>query len=85
MKIIFTAIVVFSITIVSCKKSHDNINANGTIVKETIDGCVWLIKLDNNQILEPKNLTSFNTVTIKDGQKVSLTYQKSKNSFSICV
>lgn len=75
----------FVLTIISCKKEQNFSTAKGTIVKESVDGCIWLIKLDNNQLLEPTNLSSFSSVTIQDGQKVNLTYRQSKNTFSICM
>lgn len=86
MKNLISAFLFITLAIISCKKTQDNtaIAANGTIVKQTIDGCVWLIKLDNNKILEPMNLSSFNTVNVKDGQRVYLTY-KIYNGFSTCM
>lgn len=77
------SILVFSF--LSCKKSQADTNASGTIVKQSIDGCTWLIKLDNGSILEPSNLLSFTTVTVKDGQRVTLTYQKCQDCISICM
>ena len=79
------ALLLIMLTVVACKKEQVSFSANGTIVKENVDGCGWLIKLDNNQILEPTYLSSFNTVTIQDGQKVILIYKEIQNTQSICM
>jgi hypothetical protein len=43
----------------------------------------WLIQSNNNYILQPTNLSSFN-VTLKDSQKVKFEYQINAGQFSIC-
>lgn len=83
MKFIFLILIV-AVSLVACSKNSKSFTANGTIVKESIDGCTWLIRLDNTKILEPTNLSSF-SVTIKDGQRVTLRYKLTTDKASICM
>lgn len=83
MKFIFLILFV-TVFLFACSKNSNSFTAKGTIVKESIDGCTWLIRLDNTKILEPTNLSSFN-VTIKDGQRVNLKYKLATDKFSICM
>jgi hypothetical protein len=86
MKKLFVTIVVFILTIAACTKSQSvrtlAVNADGKIMGSI--GCsAWLIQLDNNTIIQPANLSSFN-ITIRGGQRVNVTYQKSSNQLSTC-
>ncbi len=60
-----------------------NKNINGTIVRKNVDGCTWLIQLEDSTLLEPVNLSDFK-ITIADGQKVSLRYEFIE-AMSICM
>ena len=78
---------VFSLTISACTKSQSiktlTVNANGKIIAGI--GCsAWLIQLDNDTIIQPANLSSFN-ITVQNGQQVSVTYKKSINQLSTCM
>lgn len=83
-----TLITLFMLTLslLACTKSQSlkvtPVNAKGKIIAGI--GCTtWLIQLDNNTIIQPTNLLSFNII-IQSGQQVSLTYQKSNSQLSTC-
>lgn len=48
------------------------------------DGCGWVIELDDNQYVEPRNLTDFN-LTLTDSMQVSLRYHIADNQASDCM
>lgn len=48
-----------------------------------LDGCTWVIKLDNNEVIEPINLGDFNFV-LEDGKKIWIKY-KTVGMASICM
>ena len=85
---IFTVIV--AIIAVSCK-NHEIITEtpctegeNATIVDmRGLDGCTFVLRLDNGKRLEPINLKAFN-VEIKDGKYVCITYH-TVDMVSICM
>ncbi len=83
-KIILLVILIISLSISGCHKCHLYNLVDGTIVRKSVDGCTWLIQLDNNSLLEPTNLNNFK-VTVSDGQKVRLSYSENKNQMSICM
>ncbi|MEP6682306.1 MAG: hypothetical protein ABJA35_03560 [Parafilimonas sp.] len=71
----------------SCNKDSNSGNnniVNGIIIKESVDGCTYLIKLEDDKLLEPTNLSSFN-VTLKDGQLVKFSYKINTTNGSICM
>ena len=49
-----------------------------------IDGCSWVIKLENDMVLEPTNLSDF-TIELKEGKKVWLKYTEQNDLVSICM
>ena len=49
-----------------------------------LDGCSWVIKLDNNEVLEPINLSEF-TIELKEGKKVWIKYTEQNDLASICM
>jgi len=81
-------IIVLLIAFGSC--TNDTCNCGSEAVKATIedftglDGCGYLIVLEDGTRLEPINLNS-QTVAPADGKKVWITYTKATNSASICM
>lgn len=49
-----------------------------------LDGCGWIIELDNGDRLEPTNLNDFD-LELKDQQKIWVTYRSAANLGSICM
>ena len=57
----------------------------GTLLDYTgLDGCGFLIKLDNGDIFEPVNLDTL-PITIRDGQRIQFTYQPATDIDSYCM
>ncbi len=81
-------IVVFLIAFASC--TTDTCNCGNDAVKATIedftglDGCGWVLVLEDGTNLEPTNLNS-QQVAPADGKKVWVTYTKAQNAASICM
>lgn len=81
------ALLIF-IVLIGCSK-HENL-CGSTAQKATIkdftglDGCGYLIVLDNGERLEPLNLGS-QTLKPADGMKVWITYTNAQNAASICM
>jgi hypothetical protein len=57
---------------------------NGKIVKGTVDGCTWLIKLDEEKYLQPINLNAF-IKKPRNGQKVKFVYNVAKGKAGFCM
>lgn len=56
-----------------------------TIVDRTgLDGCSFMIELNDGTMLEPTNLSEFG-IKKEDGLKVWIDYSETKNGFSICM
>lgn len=55
---------------------------SGTVINYTLDGCSWMIKLDENNMFEPKNLQEEYR---KENLKIWFKYTKPKNPVSICM
>lgn len=53
----------------------------GTVINSTLDGCTWLIELEDSKKLEPVNLKE---ELKKDGLKVWIQYKHYEN-FSFCM
>jgi hypothetical protein len=49
-----------------------------------LDGCGWVIKLENGEVLEPANLGSF-AIELIEGKKVWITYTEMQDVASICM
>ncbi|MBO6605679.1 hypothetical protein [Psychroserpens sp.] len=49
-----------------------------------LDGCNFVIELENNEILIPTNLEEFN-IEVLDGASVSLTYALQEDVMGICM
>ena len=57
----------------------------GTLINMSgLDGCGWMIQLDNQTKLNPTNLDDF-TITLKTNKKVNFTYTENKDLMSTCM
>lgn len=50
-----------------------------------LDGCSWVLVLDNGQKLEPTNLKSFDNIKLEDGKKVFVEFEELPYAVSICM
>jgi hypothetical protein len=67
----------------SCSK--DSSKKNGELKNFTgLDGCGWIIALEDGTNLEPTNLTEFD-VEFVDGNKILVEYKQSNVGASICM
>jgi len=83
MKFYFLIIVTF--LFISCSQSSCENAEAATIEDYTgLDGCGFVIKLQNGQTLEPMNLNDFN-ITPSDGKKVWVKYHEKSGMASICM
>ena len=76
-------IAAFLLTTISCKKEKTE-EFNGTIEDFTgrLDGCSYLVKLDNGKTLEPALNSS--GVTLIPGKRIAITY-RNKPAYSVCM
>ena len=84
-RIIFISLVFF--LAISCNKNEQpgkNAVAATLYDYTGLDGCSWVIKLENGEVLEPTNLSEFN-MDIKEGKKIWVTYSPSAQQVSICM
>lgn len=70
----------------SCNSNHEcEKGITGTIINtSSLDGCQWIIELENGEKLQAVNLTSFE-IELKDGMKISLIYKKIEDVATICM
>ena len=50
-----------------------------------LDGCSWVLVLDNGKKLEPTNLQKFDNIKLLDGKQVLVEYKNIHNAASICM
>lgn len=84
---LFFILIVFILIFAGCNKSTspETGAVAATLFDYTgLDGCSWVIKLENEEVLEPTNLADF-TIELKEGKKVWLKYTVQDNLASICM
>lgn len=81
-------------TILSCSKPVNSLetsspceNSRHATIKNLtgLDGCSWVLVLDNGQKLEPTNLKSFDNIKLEDGKDVMVEYEEQPYAVSICM
>lgn len=77
----------FAIALSGCSKNKCGNNNEFTGIlrdyRGQLDGCAWMIELDNGRRLEVRTVPA--GVTLTDGKKVSVKYQINNNTVSICM
>ena len=71
----------------SCKTKYETVCENSVpakLIYKQIDGCSWLVQLDDGTILEPLNLKEFD-IEKKDNKKIWITYEDTEGYVSICM
>ena len=85
-KVLF--IVLFSsLLFFSCKTKNEVVCENAVpakLLNKQVDGCTWLIQLEDGQILEPLNLKEFD-IERKNNKKIWITYEDTEGYVSICM
>ena len=85
MKKNFTLLFGIVLLCLSCKKSSCENAVKATFHDATgLDGCGMVIKLENGNAIEPRNLNEFDIVP-KDGDKIWVSYHLVQNAGSICM
>lgn len=84
--LIYCIISILSLTTFSCKpKPHCTDGVTAKLVdKSGLDGCTWLIELEDGSMLQPLNLDSFN-IEKQNDLSISLTYKKADAFAGICM
>ena len=80
------SLVVLTLTIYSCNKESECENSHSAkLVNMTgLDGCSWMIELENGTKLEPTNLNDFN-INLQENQKIWVVYHTAAQMASICM
>ena len=71
---------------ISCDKACPEHDAEAAILTDYtgLDGCSWVIKLENNEVLEPTNLAETG-IELKEGKKIWVKYTVEEGMASICM
>ena len=86
-KLFLFVFIIFTPIFFSCTKTQQ---PDADAIKATLnnytglDGCSWVIKLKNNEVLEPINLADFD-LDLKEGKKIWIKYKPAPNYASICM
>ena len=85
-KILLLSLVVLTLAIHSCNKDSECENSHSAkLVNMTgLDGCSWMIELNNGTKLEPTNLNDFN-INLQENQKIWVVYHNAAQMASICM
>ena len=85
-KILLLNLVVLILAIHSCNKDSECENSHSAkLVNMTgLDGCSWMIELNNGTKLEPTNLNDFN-INLQENQKIWVVYYTAAQLSSICM
>lgn len=82
-----TIVILASFILFSCKTNNEFVCENSVpakLVNKQVDGCTWLIELEDGSILEPLNLKEFD-IEKKNNKKIWITYEDTEGYVSICM
>jgi hypothetical protein len=84
MKIFALLSLVFVFFVMSCApRKFASEGEKGTLKKLELDGCSWIIELENGDRLQPINLESMN-FELNNNKKVTISYE-AVDAISICM
>ena len=85
-KILVLTFIVLTLCINSCNKQSECENSQSAkLVNMTgLDGCSWMIELNDGTKLEPTNLNDFN-INLQENQKIWIVYHTAAQMASICM
>lgn len=78
------ALVIITLTSCNSNVKCENCITGKLIDMSSLDGCTWLIELENGERLNPINIFEFD-LEKTDGLKVYLKYEKVDNIATICM
>ena len=70
----------------SCRKDKDSHTEQTGILRDytgKLDGCKWMVALDNGRMLEIRTVPAGTSFT--DGKKVAVIFSINHNTYSICM
>lgn len=77
-------IISFAFTCNKVNQPHEDAVAAQLFDYTGLDGCSWIIKLEDEKVLEPTNLQDFD-IELKEGKKVWIKYTEQTDLASICM
>lgn len=82
----FLFVIIAFCTLFSCKTQHVCSNAEKAKLKNIsgLDGCSWVIELEDGSVLEPMNLKEFD-IKKRNGKKIYVSYKAEPKYVSICM
>lgn len=85
MKLIYPLVIILLFHLSSCDKCSQCKRGELATIRDFtgLDGCGWVIVLNNGENLEPKNLHSFG-LDLKDGMKIKVKYHEEWGA-SVCM
>lgn len=85
-KILVLTFIVLTLCINSCNKQIECENSHSAkLVNMTgLDGCSWMIELNDGTKLEPTNLNDFN-INLQENQKIWIVYHTAAQMASVCM
>ena len=80
------SLILLTLSIHSCNKESECENSHiAKLVNMTgLDGCSWMIKLNNGAKLEPTNLNDF-SINLQENKKIWVVYHTAAQMASICM
>lgn len=86
MKISLKGLFLIAIILIGCQEDEPEAGCTfGTIVDATgLDGCGWIIELNDGTRLEPTNLEDFE-ITLSDGRLICMEYEEATDLNSFCM
>lgn len=84
LSIFFIIIISFSFTCNKDKQQVEDAVAAQLFDYTGLDGCSWIIKLEDEEVIEPVNLQDFD-IELIEGKKVWIKYTVQNNLASICM
>lgn len=85
-KIVVLTFILLTLATLSCNKESECDNSQrAKLVNMTgLDGCSWIIEINNGTKLEPINLNDF-SINLKENKKIWVVYHTAPQMASICM
>ena len=87
-KSLIIGIIIIALSLFACKATKTSTCDNAVEAKLVnltgLDGCSWVIELENGNKLEPINLKSFD-IKLRNKKKIWVSYTDAKDYVSICM
>ena len=85
-KIVALTFIVLALATLSCNKESecDNSQRAKRVNMTGLDGCSWMIEINNGTKIEPTNLNDFR-INLKENKKIWVVYHTAPRMVSICM